>query len=337
MPVGRWIRGICAVAVVAVTGVLVVTESPAAAPCSQAPRAGTYDVAVDSQARTWSVLVDVPALAEGQTAPLVFNLHGSSQSGSAHRDSTGFAHDAVERGVIVAHPDGGVPGVHVRPPYPAAPPAGHFWNIPGMPLAGDIPVPPGSRDDVQFIRDAVATFVSELCADPSRVYATGASGGGRMASLLGCELADTVTAIAPVIGVRAGNPDPDNPSKPDPETCTPSSSMPVMAIHGAQDTQNPYDGGGSKYWGYGVPAAMARWAEIDRCSGPATVESVTDTVALFDWGTCAEGAEVQLYLSSANGHAWPGTDSPLNAAFGPVDQSISANELILDFFERHQR
>lgn len=323
--------------VVLVTGALVVTESPASEPCAAPPRAGTYDVAVVSQEQTWQVLVDVPELAEGETAPLVFNLHGSSQSGAAHRDSTGFAADAMARKVIAAHPDGGVPGVAVRTPYPVAPPAGYFWNIPGVPLVGDLPVPPTARDDVQFIADAIDTFVTELCADPSQVYATGASGGGRMASVLGCELSDEIAAIAPVIGVRAGNPDPDDPSKPD-DSCAPSRPMPVMAIHGKQDTTNPYDGGGSKYWSYSVPAAMERWADIDGCDGPKSGTTLPDNsaVTLHDWGPCDGGAQVLLYALENNGHAWPGTDSPLNAAFGPVDQSFDANQAILDFFAQHR-
>ena len=73
--------------------------------------------------------------------PLLFNLHGSTQSGSAHRMSTGTDATADAHGFVVAYPDGGVPNTPVDP---APLPAGFFWNIPGVPLVGGIPVPPGS-------------------------------------------------------------------------------------------------------------------------------------------------------------------------------------------------
>ena len=41
-----------------------------------------------------------------------------------------------------------------------------------------------------------------LCVDPTRVFATGFSGGARMTSQLGCDLPATVAAIAPVSGLR---------------------------------------------------------------------------------------------------------------------------------------
>lgn len=46
------------------------------------------------------------------------------------------------------------------------------------------------------------------CVDDDRVFATGYSGGGRMSSALACELSDTIAAIAPVAGLRAGRPSP---------------------------------------------------------------------------------------------------------------------------------
>jgi polyhydroxybutyrate depolymerase len=299
----------------------------------------TQSVRVESQGAAYDVLVHVPADATADM-PLAFNLHGSTQSGSAHRDDGSFDRSADEYGYIVAYPDGGVPGIVPRPPAPVWLPAGYYWNIPGVPLVGDIPVPPGSRDDVQFIADAIDTMVAQLCVDPERVYVTGASGGGRMASLLGCALADKITAIAPVIGVRAGNPDPDDATRPD-GSCQPTRPMPVAALHGLRDTQNPYEGGGSQYWGYSVPTAMETWAALDGCAHRAPDVPLTPTVTEQRYRGCKQNADVVLYVSSIMGHTWPGSSSTtstvLAPAIGETDANFPGNDLILSFFDAHPR
>lgn len=267
--------------------------------------------------------------------PLLFNLHGSTQSGSAHRMSTGTDATADAYSFVVAYPDGGVPNT----PVGQAPlPAGFFWNIPGVPLVGGIPVPPGSRDDVRFISDAIDAIASVLCIDRGRVYATGASGGGRMASLLACDLSGRIAAVAPVMGVRAGNPDSKDHSRPDPATCKPRRPVPVIAIHGEKDTVDPYGAGGSAYWGYSVPVAIARWAQLDGCRRRRPDRRITATVTLTSYRDCRGGARVALYHSSIGGHSWPGhpASSPANA-FGQVDMSIDANEVIWSSLSPYRR
>ena len=306
----------------------------AATRCRSGARTGTFRVPVDSQGARYAVLVHAPPGGATRQKPLLFNLHGSTQSGSAQEMSTGTDATADKHHFVVAYPDGGVPNTPVGQ---VTLPAGFFWNIPGVPLVGGVPVPPGSRDDVRFISDAMDTIASVLCIDRTRVYATGASGGGRMASVLACELSLRVAAVAPVMGVRAGNPDAADPSRPDPATCRPRRPVPVIAIHGEKDTVDPYGGGGEAYWGYSVPVAAARWAQLDGCLPRATEGRVTSTVALPSYTGCSAGVVVKLYHSSVGGHSWPGRpqSSPANA-FGAVDMSISANEIIWQEVSRYR-
>src|SRR2546423_11584038 len=117
-------------------------------------------VRVDSQGARYGVLVQAPSRSTRRSMPLLFNLHGSTQSGSAHRMSTGTDATADAHGFVVAYPNGGVPNMPVDQ---AQLPAGFFWNIPGGPLVGGIPVPPGSRDDVPFLSATIDAIASGLC------------------------------------------------------------------------------------------------------------------------------------------------------------------------------
>jgi polyhydroxybutyrate depolymerase len=307
--------------------------------CLQPPLPGTRSIMVTSQATSQAVLVHVPRThTHGRPMPLLLNLHGSSQSGSLQQQMSGTDATADAHGFVVAYPNGGIPASHG-----ATLPRGYFWNVPGAPLIFNVPVPPGSRDDVHFIADTIATLVSSLCLDGQRVYVTGYSGGARMASALACLLSSRVAAIAPVAGVRAGDPGPDDPSRPDPRTCAPERAVPVIAIHGRQDPLNGYDGGHFSGWSYSVPAAVRRWADIDGCDSAPSLTPVTQTVELSRFLNCRRGAQVRLYTSSTGGHTWPGHPESASIeaggggpVLGPVDMSIDANEVMWSFLSRQR-
>jgi hypothetical protein len=153
------------------------------------------------------------------------------------------------------------------------------------------------------------------------------SGGGRMASLLGCELAGRIAAIGPVAGRRAGLPMAANTGEPDPASCRPTRPVPVISFHGTVDVVNPCEGGGTAYWQYGVPSALGRWAALDHCARGPTMEKVTVQVTRLRYSRCSAGSEVVLYRIDAagaqgGGHSWPGaTPSP-----GDTSIALSAAE-----------
>ena len=94
---------------------------------------------------------------------------------------------------------------------------GGRWNV---------PVQDNRADDVAYVRDVIAHVAARVCTDETRVYATGFSGGGRMSSLLGCQLGSRIAAIAPVSGLRFPGPCSGRP-------------VPVLTFHGLADPQNP--------------------------------------------------------------------------------------------------
>lgn len=192
------------------------------------------------------------------------------------------------------------------------------------PLAWNEPVQSELPDDVLYASDVIDDASRVLCVDPAQVYATGFSGGGRMASRLACDLSERIAAIAPVAGLRHGEP------------CTPTRPVPVVTFHGTADVINPFDGDDrGQRWGESVPDAVLGWARANSCREEARAERVSDEVRRFSYRGCANGADVDFYVVEDGGHTWPG--SPIDSPLGYITQDISASEIAWDFFARHPK
>lgn len=282
--------------------------SVAQAACTIGEPGVTRSLALGPQRRT--VQVHVPrGFDPARPSPLVFVLHGSGGTGAAILTSSDLAQTADRHGFIVVAPDAGIP---VR--------QGFVWNIPGVPtITGAVPGP-DDADDVAFLSETIDDLAAQGCVDDSRVYVTGLSGGGRMASWLGCVTADRFAAIAPVVGLRAGNPRKDAPAQPDPATCRPTRPMPVMAFAGDADSTNPIQGGGAPYWSYTMHAAEQRWAQLNGCSGPRDTVWVAPQVYEEGYADCRDGAEVVGRITRDGGHSW-----------------VADNEAMWAFFARYSR
>ncbi len=308
-------------------------EGVAAGDCSRSATATDTTVEVTFGGVPYPVLVHVPGAGTGEgRLPLVLNLHGSSSNGSVQMDISGLREVADEEGFVVAAPTAAIPLVE---PSPDLPLGGWAWNVPGVPTTAGAFPPADARDDVAFLDEVVDEITEQLCTDPRRTYATGFSGGGRMASTLACELPDVFAAIAPVAGLRAGRPDPDDVTVPEVEDCQPGNPVPVLTFHGEQDQVNPYAGNGDLRWGYAVPLAVQTWARLDGCRVGPEATRVGEQVTLFEYSQCRRGAEVDFYSISDGGHTWPGTDVPL-PDLGTVTQEVDAAAVMWDFFADHR-
>ncbi len=237
-------------------------------------------------------------------APLVLNLHGSG--GSAVQQESFSAMDALAEahGFIVAYPQASI-----------VLGSGFAWNVPGQALLGGKAVPAGSADDVQYIAQTIATLEETYSIDPKRVFVTGMSGGARMTSQIGCDLAAVVAAIAPVAGLRF------------PAPCPGARAVPVVAFHGTADNVNPYEGHGQAYWTYGVASAEQQWAAHDGCPGAPVASQAALGVTLTTYAHCGGSADVSLYSIDGAAHEWPGAPAQTKA--------IDANEAMWAFFAAH--
>ena len=247
---GRWCGCIQALAVLAAVGLVAACgggSHSAAAPaagaagtlaaasggsgCGHTAAPGSVTYSLQSGGHTREVIVHVPVNYSGKTkVPLVLNLHGSESNAQAQEVFSGMDATSDADGFIVAYPQALIPAA-----------GGYDWNIPGVPLLGGQNPPANAANDVTFLTGLVRSLEARYCVSTSRVYATGMSGGGRMASQLACDASQTFAAVAPVAGLRFPSP------------CPAVRPVPVIAFHGTADAVDPFEGNGQAYWTYSVP------------------------------------------------------------------------------------
>lgn len=310
---GALIVGVCGVA----GGLASAAASGAPTGCGvrpPAPSTITLTPTIAGHRRT--VIVHIPqGYADATKLPLVVNLPGSGETALQQELLTDMNATADADHFIVAYPQGLIPDR-----------GGYDWNIPGVPLVGGRPVPAGAADDVAFLTDLPGYLETHYCIDAARVYATGISGGGRMASQLACDADKVYAAVAPVAGLRRPTP------------CPTSRPVPVIAFHGTADPVDPYNGHGQPYWTYSVPQAATYWATQDGCTTKPTVSRPDPTVTLTTYGDCHGDAIVDLYTITGEGHEWPGgpkLPAALTIFLGAQTTAINANTTMWAFFKTH--
>lgn len=261
----------------------------------------------------------LPPASDGtEPRPLLLVFHGGFETAADVEDDTGFNRLADRNGFFVVYPV----GIRRR------------WND------GRVANPQafGMPDDVAFVAQLIQHLRARFAIDPARIYATGMSNGGMFVQRLGCELSDTIAAIAPVDGTM--------PSRLAPG-CAPMRAMSVMEFHGTKDAFVPWHGGTVRALGgktLSVPDTLARWRMLDGC-GEARRGSVMPTqdptrelrVRREASGPCRDRSEVIGYTIEGGGHTWPGGPENLLLFSGPVTHELSATELIWAFFEQHPK
>jgi polyhydroxybutyrate depolymerase len=220
--------------------------------------------------------------------PLVLDLHGSGGSSTGQARNSGLETLSASERFIVATLDA----------------ENGRWNV---------PVQDGRANDVAYVGDVIAHVSARVCTDETRVYATGFSGGGRMSSLLGCQLGSRIAAIAPVSGLRFPGP------------CT-GRSIPVLTFHGLADPQNPYDGhaqGRGAEWLESVPDALAGWARLNGCTGDAILDDPPGPLSTMRYQGCKDGTEVRMIRIDGLGHTW-------------AKQEVDTTGVMWQFFKSHR-
>ncbi|GAB4403957.1 MAG: hypothetical protein OHK0039_03770 [Bacteroidia bacterium] len=244
----------------------------------------------------------LPASYTGDTlTPLVLNLHGAGSNALEQEVYGGFMPIADTAGFLIVSPDGIL----------------NTWNA-GFVIGG--------TDDLGFLTALIDRLAADHPIDPARVYSTGMSNGGFMSHYLACMFPGRFAAIGPVAGTMSAYVI---------TICQPGRPMPVIHVHGTDDTVVPYDGNDFMV---AADSVALFWAGRNVCTTadttdlPNTVLADLSTVTRIDWEACDAGADVTLLRVNGGGHTWPGS---VPIPFGITNYDIYASGLIWDFFRRH--
>lgn len=232
-----------------------------------------------------------------QPQALVIAYHGYSWAAVAMERTTNMSAEADKAGFIVIYPQG-----VDQPPS---------WNA-GVGAYG----PTGDADDIQFTSDMLSYMEQNYCVDTHHVYATGFSLGGGMAYRVACALTDKFAAVGTVSGAYY----------PIPGGCSASRPIPIMEIHGAADTQAPYNGNPNLRMA-AVNDYLNGWLARDKCADTHDVFFQQGDITATEWTHCTPGVEVVHYRVSDGGHSWPGSPNTTHV--------IDATTVLWEFFNKY--
>lgn len=231
---------------------------PGAAPAPVRPQSephrADYTVSIGGRDRVFRLYV--PTGLGGRPAPLVLGLHSLYSDRRKAQALMGWERLADRDGFVVLHPQG----------------SGHSWNA-GRCCGAAVRE---GVDDVRALVEMQRLAGQAHPVDPRRRYAAGFSNGGMMALALACARPDVVAAVLVVGGGHLS-------------PCRPGRSVPVLQVHGTDDTVVPYGG--------------ARYSDFLGTSVP----PVSDTQRLWTAVNAPRAAPTRLVRIVGGGHAWPRT------------------------------
>ena len=292
--------------------VILLTFSVFALAVSGQPRQQNEQITVDGITR--SFVTWLPGDNGNNKLPVVIALHGRLGTGESMLSFADFRPLAEKDKFIIVCPDG----------------ISKSWND-----GRATPAAKKGINDVKFIGELITYIVQKYNGDAARVYITGMSNGGMMASRLACELSSRIAAVA-VVGASMDSEVDYHPAKP----------LPVMYIQGTNDPLVPFNGGPMKGAGgeiYSHEAVLTLWAGKAKCdlnpvitNLPVTVNDGTSVIK-EEYSNPSTGIKVIGYTLVSGGHTWPGGTQYLpRFMIGKVSHNLDACRVIWEFFKGYK-
>ncbi len=202
------------------------------------------------------------------------------------------------------------------------------------------------NSDTLFISamlDQIIAYPAALQVDTSRVYAVGQSNGGMMAFRLAREMSQRLAAVATFSA-----------NEPDGEDCMdPELPVSLMMFSGTSDPNMPYDGGalGSPLLEWALGKVLGAEQTRDLWRGLLDTDPTPDVTAYPDIRTDDDstltayryrngllGSEVVFVRVENGGHTMPSLDHITPSRLERVqNHDVEGQELVWEFFQRHQR
>ncbi len=268
-------------------------------------------------------LLHIPPSYDNRKAwPLVLVLHGAFSTAGAMEAGSGYSDLADRERFVVAYPNGiGFFGFlqHWN--------AGHCCGLAEMDRV----------DDLEFLRCVIRDVSGELRIDRQRIYVVGHSNGAMLAYRFASENCGSIAGVAVVSGSIGSSKGKRGATR---RIGPPELPVPLIAVHGRQDRQVPFEGGpglrsgGRRY--VSVVESVGLWAQYCGCgSVPEILDDPQGGQRIMDWRDDAGSTWAVLHVLDDWGHAWPGMR---NTARLPRDhplQTFEVSQVIWDFFCDH--
>jgi polyhydroxybutyrate depolymerase len=269
----------------------------------------TESADIGGRTRQWHVHLP-PGYKAGKAVPLLIVYHGRGGTAASMEDRFGLDPVTDREGFIAVYPEG----------------VDRSWAA-GVGTDAD----QAGVDDVAFTTALLDKLEQEYSIDTHHVVLAGFSNGAHMVHLLGCRLADRISAIVPVSGTLATQLSPG---------CRPARPLSVIEFHGTADPIDPYAGGPTGYRHTGsaesVDQGLEDWARRDGCSARSAMQQLPGngdpfTVIQQDYLACPAGTVMRLYKITGAGHVWPGGPQYLPARYiGKATRAVDASSIIGD-------
>jgi polyhydroxybutyrate depolymerase len=249
----------------------------------------------------------IPKTDNPEKMPVVISLHGGFASPNGQFKLADFRPIADKEKFIVV-----------------CPASKHLWHD-GADIHG--------IDDIKFIDQLISYIVKTYHGDASRIYVTGISNGGFMATRLACQLHNKIAAIA-VVAASLDIGEGYDLEKP----------MPVIYMHGTKDPIVAYDGG--KLFGrkvYSQKDIIKKWVTLDNCNPTPVITNIPDkandgtSIIKEEYTNPTTGFKVIGYTINNGGHTWPGGNQYApKFIIGKTTRNMNACKEIWDFFKQYK-
>lgn len=281
------------------------------------PGVHELSVPVDTMTR-WFNLIIPPNYDHTEPRPLLFFFHGGLGSMDViFRNQEDLIQKCEEENWILVSPNGsnfnGNRG-------PSTWNAAHCCN---PSLKHDV-------DDNGFIRKMIDFLSTELKIDENRIYATGHSNGGFLCHKLGAEMPDVFAAVAGSASTIGGQVDSLSPIT----TVQPIQPFPILIIHGMDDVNASYYGGGALVHDridISFRESVLFWANNNKCSisqaDTTIINGLHGKVWIVDFNDCDDNTEVRSITIENQAHGWPSV----------ISSGFDGTQAMIDFFKKYSK
>jgi polyhydroxybutyrate depolymerase len=268
-------------------------------------------ITVNNQSRDYFVYLPQSYKKEEKKFPAALVFHGTLADANKIKNSIKFNIFAEKNNVIAVYPEDS---------------NGYDWDLKdGL-----------KSKDIEYVSRLIDDAAQKYKIDRNRIYSTGFSSGAELTYILACSLSDKIAAFAPVGG---------NMREKVQKGCIIKDIAPVLVVQGTKD---PYEkwGGDSNKKIMAVNQIIKFWENKNKCSNSRKEhiylhknnQDNSTTATLYSNNSCKNNSEVSLLEIDGGGHTWPGSPSSLRieAFLGKTNYDIDGNEVIWEFFKRHE-